>query len=259
MMPTIRLLARADDLGSFSGVTPSVLYARRHGIVRNASVMVPTRWFADTAQQLRGRKDLCIGVHLTVCCEWTLDRWAPVLPTNKVPCLVDASGAYKRDPGTIHEAGVDAEQILAECTAQVQRAREAGLEVSYVDTHMGWEWIHAANGPRLSELLPTWAKAMGVRWYQHANINRLRGVSGHSTRERILSGFDNATSGTYLVVGHPCWASNGIANAHLGRDKAEGSVQHERIGDAQFLADATLARELERRGVELVRYDQVIA
>lgn len=251
-----RLLVRADDLGSFSGVAPAVLAARRRGLVRNASVMVPTPWFTDAAAALRRRDDLCIGVHLTVCCEWPQAGWRPTLSAGRVPCLVDETGAFLRDPGRIHARGVDAGQILAECAAQVARARAHGLDVRYVDTHMGWEWIHGSDGVRLSALLPEWCRQHGVRWANNAAIDRLpRGIGG-DLRSRLLDALDRVGEGTWLHVTHPCWPSAAIAACDLGQ--GAGSVQAERAADAAFLADADLARELERRGVALTRYDEVV-
>src|SRR4051812_24132496 len=140
---TVRLLARADDIGSFSGTIPALIDCARRGIARNASLMVPTPWFEAAARELRALPGICFGVHLTITCEWPTMRWRPVLSPAQVPCLVDAEGFLKRDPLAVHKDGAVVEQLLAECQAQVDRARALRLPIRYVDTHCGWEWIHA--------------------------------------------------------------------------------------------------------------------
>lgn len=253
-----QLLIRADDLGSFSGVTPAVLHARTSGIVRNASVMVPTPWFAATAVHLRGRTDLCLGVHLTVCCEWNHLAWQPVAGAAAVPSLVDANGNFKANPGIIHQDGINVDEVLRECTAQLERARAYGLPISYVDTHMGWEWIHAlSGGPRLAELLPEWCRKHGVRWYNHATLQRLPLTDVQNLATNLLHALDRSGPGTFLIVTHPCWPSQAIGDAQLS--EAPGQVQRQRALDAAFLADPRLAAALAKRGVRLVRYDEVIA
>lgn len=251
-----RLLVRADDLGSFSGVTPAVLHARRHGVVRNASIMVPTPWFPATAAALRERTDLCFGVHLTICGEWAHHPWRPVLPAERVPCLVDEAGFLLRDPSRIHARDVQADQILAECTAQLARARAYGLDIRYVDTHMGWEWIHGRDGVRLAAMLPEWCQRHGVGWANGVALDRLPSTPGADGRSRLLQALDQVGAGTWLIITHPCWPSATLAGCDL--DQGTAWVQQERGADAAFLADATLAEELTRRGVTLTRYDEVL-
>src|SRR5688572_15147720 len=118
-MPRIRLITRGDDLGSFSGAAPAAIDAHRRGVLRNVSVMVPTPWFADTVERLRAAPGLCVGLHLTMCCEWAADRWAPLLPAERVPSLVGADGLFKSDPGRIHADGVRLGELMAEAKAQL--------------------------------------------------------------------------------------------------------------------------------------------
>lgn len=250
-----RLLVRADDLGSFSGVAPAVRHARRHGIVRNASFMAVTTWFEAAARTFADDPTICCGIHLTICCEWPNARWKPVLPAARVPCLVDDQGFLLPDPGKIHERGVVVEQILAECDAQVERARGLGLDLRYADTHMGWDWIHPADGPRLATLLPAWAHRHGIRWYAEAPLSRLARGNGATLDARLLDSLGRSGPGTYLVVTHPTWPSQAAATAHERRQDRE--IQSERIADAEFLADPALAQTLAERGVALTRYDDI--
>lgn len=257
-MPRIRLITRADDLGAFAGATPAAIDAHRRGILRNVSVMVPTPWFADAVEALRGVPSLCVGIHLTACCEWRCNRWRPLLPSHRIPTLVDDEGWLKSDPLAIHRAGVSLDELLRECQAQLDRARAAGLAVRYVDTHMVFDWIHEPGGPpRAADLLAPWAARNGVRWYQSPAIPGLPAapVPHADPRADLIARLTHAAPGTYLLVTHPCWAGSAIATEDLGR--GPGHVQDERLADAALLADPTLHADLRRLDVETVRYDEL--
>lgn len=259
MTTRVRLLVRADDIGSFSGVTPAVIDAARRGIVRNISMMLPTPWVEDAARALRALPGICIGVHLTICCEWPAARWRPLLPAARVPCLVDAEGCFKRDPGVIHKDGAVVEQVLAECQAQVDRARALGLPIRYVDTHMGWEWIHAPSGPpRAADLMPDFCRRNGLIWGNGLRFAPLPKVDAPGASPAgLLRRLELAAPGSYLVVTHPCLPNGTIATADLGG--GAGTVQRERLDDYRLIADRELRHEFERRGVELISYVQAAA
>ncbi len=260
-MTRIRLITRADDLGSFSGVAPAVVDAYRRGITRNASVMVPSPYFEQAAAALRRAPDLCVGVHLTVCCEWADQRWRPASTRDRVSSLVDADGYLKRDPGRIHNDGIRLGEVLAECQEQLDRARAHGLDVRYVDSHMGWEWMHEQSGPpKAQDLLPAWAARNGVLWYGSVKARGLPAlpkgtVSPSSPRAVLLAQLEAAPAGTYLHVTHPCWPSSGIAAADLGG--GAGQVARERLADYELIGDPGMRAELARRGVRTIRYDEV--
>jgi hypothetical protein len=256
-MPDIRLVMRADDLGSFSGVTPSAIDAHRRGILRNASIMVGTPWFEDCVAPLTAVPSLCLGLHLTMCCEWQQRRWKPVLPAAQVPCLVDAEGFLLSDPLKIHQRGVDISQVLAECQAQLDRAHAHGLDITYADTHMGWEWIHPLpTGTRLQDLLLGWCQRNGIRWYRQTSIPALPPAvtTAHTLAGRLLAQIDSAPAGTYLVFTHPCWYGSMLEQETLGH--APGTIALERVDDWAMLSDPLFKAELARRGVTCLRYDE---
>jgi len=259
-MTAIRLVTRADDLGSFSGAAAAAIDAHRHGIIQNTGVMVPTPWFPDAVARLKEAPSLCVGVHLTICCEWGRNRWRPILPAQQVPSLVGADGYLHKDPVAMHHAGIKPAEILAECQAQLDRARAYGLDIIYADTHMGWEWMHPLpNGTRLSELMPAWCRANGVLWTARLPAAGLpRAASGAQTlRGRLLASLDVATPGTYLFVIHPSLHGTVINQEAIGH--APGAVAGERVGDWQVGRSAQLKAELARRGVRTVRWDELAA
>jgi hypothetical protein len=149
------------------------------------------------------------------------------------------------------------EQVLRECQAQLRRLSSLGIDVRYVDTHMGWEWIHAPEGgPRASSLLASWCRREGLRWDGAQTWAALpTPPAGGTVRSRLLTQFERARPGLYIQHLHPCWPSAAIAGEDLGG--GAGAIMRDRMDDAALAEDPGLAKELARRGVQLLRYDQL--
>jgi len=259
-MTTIRLVTRADDLGSFSGAAAAAVDAHRHGIIQNAGLMVPTPWFADAAARVKEAPELCLGLHMTICCEWGQNRWRPLLPARQVPSLVGADGYFHADPVAMHHAGIKPDEILAECQAQLDRARAHGLDIIYADTHMCWEWMHPLpHGERLSEILPAWCQANGVLWTARLPAAMLPhpGATAHTLQGRLLAQLNVTRPGTYLYVIHPSLHGTGIGQELPGH--GAGAIAAERVADWRLGRSAVLKAELARRGVTTVRWDALVA
>jgi predicted glycoside hydrolase/deacetylase ChbG (UPF0249 family) len=129
---TIRLVVQADDLGMCRAVNEGIEHAVVDGILTQTSVMAPTPWFAEGASRVT-RLGVTTGLHGTLTCEWRYLRWAP-LSTGATLRLDD--GTMRR---TLDDAAtaIDPVEAAAELAVQAARARASGLELAYVDCHMG--------------------------------------------------------------------------------------------------------------------------
>ena len=122
-----RLIVNADDLGLTAGVTRGIVESIESGLVTSTSAL-PCRngslaRIAAVARDIHGT----IGVHLQ------LTGGAPLLPPDRVPSLVDASGEFPRHPhgGLV----VDHDEVLREWCAQVEAVLDAGLSPTHIDSH----------------------------------------------------------------------------------------------------------------------------
>lgn len=98
--------------------------------------MVPCAWFPSVAQYARENPRADIGVHLTLTSEWPLYRWGPVSTRDPLSGLMDEQGFFPRGTRQVQEAA-DAQAAKIEMTAQVERAKAFGIDITHIDTHMG--------------------------------------------------------------------------------------------------------------------------
>ena len=127
-----RLIVSGDDLGLHPGINAGVVRCHLEGIVTCASLCPNGAAFEDAVRALRAAPDLDVGVHLTLVGE------VPLLPADRLPTLARGGrlpGHFRAlflrvMLGRIREA-----EIEDEMSAQVARARDAGLRVSHLDSH----------------------------------------------------------------------------------------------------------------------------
>jgi hypothetical protein len=249
----IRLITRGDDAGCCCSAGRAILTAFERGIVRNVSVMAPAPQLKQAGELLGPLAGLCAGLHVTVTCEWDTPRWGPVLDAGQVPALVDDRGHFLADPAELNRRNPPLEQMLAEVRAQLQAARASGFDIRYFDLHMGVGWISG-----LDEALADWARQEGL-------INGASGPWGRLERtgedlppnQRLAKQLESAQPGTYLVVGHPLFASDPDARA-IGRSSSPPpAVAENREFQRRMFTDPEILDVVARRGIQPIRYDEI--
>jgi predicted glycoside hydrolase/deacetylase ChbG (UPF0249 family) len=96
--------------------------------------MVPCPWFPEAASFCRHRPSVDIGVHLTLTSEWDGYRWGPLSTRDPASGLIDVEGHFYRNQSMWDRP--DPQVIRAEMRAQVNRARQAGLDLTHLNCHM---------------------------------------------------------------------------------------------------------------------------
>lgn len=140
---SIRLIVRADDIGSSHAANVACIQAYREGIVRSVEVMVPAPWFNEAVKMLCDNPKLDAGVHLTLTSEWENMKWGPV---SEAPSLVDDGGHFfpttsqRKDSPTntgFLQAGARLDEVESELRAQIELALEKLPNVTHLSCHMG--------------------------------------------------------------------------------------------------------------------------
>lgn len=169
-----RLIVSGDDLGLHPGINAGVVRCHREGIVTSASLCANGGAFEDAVAALRGAPDLDVGVHLTLVGETAL------LPRGSLPTLAPA-GRLPPHFGALFLRltlrRVRMAEVEEEMTAQVARARDAGLRVSHLDSHQ-----HVHLHPALLPAVLRVARRFGIGAVRAA----ARSVSGSGLRPGLI-------------------------------------------------------------------------
>jgi hypothetical protein len=139
------LVVHADDVSLCQASLASYRELREIGLVTSGSLMVPAPWFRAAAAYARSHPEADLGLHTTLTCEWEGYRWAPLTTRDPATGLLDEEGGMPRSQVPLWKnAQVGA--ALLEIEAQLRTAREAGVQVTHVDDHMG-VWGHPRFAP----------------------------------------------------------------------------------------------------------------
>ncbi|MBV9437622.1 MAG: polysaccharide deacetylase family protein [Acidobacteria bacterium] len=130
------LIIHADDFGMAHSVNRAITQALENGWVTSASILVPCPWLPEVATWTRSHSQSDLGIHLALNSEWTGFRWGPVSSKDKVPTLLDAQGYLPLLETQVAQQDKPGE-VEIELRAQIDRARNLGIPLSHLDTHMG--------------------------------------------------------------------------------------------------------------------------
>ena len=129
------LIIHADDLGMSHSVNRATFEALEKGWITSSSILVPCPWFPEVARWARAHPDADLGIHLAVNSEWTGFRWGPIGPRDAASSLLDSDG-YLPLLETDVVARARPDEIDRELRAQIDRARNAGVKLTHLDSHM---------------------------------------------------------------------------------------------------------------------------
>jgi predicted glycoside hydrolase/deacetylase ChbG (UPF0249 family) len=256
----IRLIVRADDMGSSHAANVACIQAFKDGIVTSVELMVPCPWFLEAATLLNEHPGLDVGIHLTLTSEWNHLKWRPL---TQVPSLVDEDGCfypmvwpnanYPKDK-TLSSSGWRLGEIEEELRAQIEMALKYVPRCSHISSHMGF----GSMSSELLELLQRLAKE--YRFVSYPDPCPLKGVrllgdlkSVDQSVTQAVKALQALGPGTWLFVEHPALDTPEMrAIWHTGYTNVAGS----RHIVTQSLIHPALRKIIEARHIELVSYKE---
>jgi predicted glycoside hydrolase/deacetylase ChbG (UPF0249 family) len=230
--------------------------------------MVPCPWFQEAAAWWRRYPEVDLGVHLTLTSEWEHYRWGPVAASDPCSGLIDSEGCFHRAPALMDRP--DPQAALREMRAQVQRAKDAGIDVTHIDCHMfamlvdGLADSYVALGletglPVLLTRQPAWLKAltaMAIDQWEEIGLpvfDHVREMPLDHPPESLLSEvkriFDELPPGlTYLIM-HP--AKDTPELRAIARD------WRQRVADYETFSNPELHNHVTHAGIHVIGWRTV--
>ena len=256
----IRLIVRADDIGSSHAANLACIQSYREGIARSVEVMVPCPWFNEAARMLRENPGYDVGVHLTLTSEWETMKWGPI---TQAPSLVDARGHFfpttsqrsNFPPNTgFLQSKWDIHEVEKELRAQIELAIKEIPQVSHLSSHMGTPTSH----PKLRALVEKLAAeykltlatpgAKGFRWGADSKATAKQRIAA------LVKALETLEPGIWILVEHPGLDTEEMrAIGHTGY----WNVAAHRDAVTKAFTSEKVKAIIKKRGIQLVSYNDV--
>ena len=252
------LLIRCDDMGMSHAVNMAFEELMQSGLKFSASVMFPCAWYQEAVDILKANPQITVGIHLTLNAEWKNYRWGPVVGKDKVPSLVDQDGYFFPSRAAFFANNPKTEEVEIELRAQIDRAINSGLKISYVDYHMGT----AVDRPELRAIVEKLAKEYKLaisRYFGEVDLESMYSIDIDKKQEYLDSLFQKIEpSKINLLV------------CHIGKDYPElqamidmnsfglSEMSKHRDAELNALITATKEKFFETNNLRLINYDDLI-
>jgi len=255
---TKTLLFRCDDLGMSHSVNLAFKELMESGLKFSASVMFPCAWYQEAVDILKEHPEITVGVHLTLNAEWKNYRWGPVAGRDKVPSLVDSNGYFFPSREKFFANYPKTEEVEIELRAQIERALNSGIKISYLDYHMGT----AVDKPELRAIVEKIAKEYGLaisRYFGEVDVESMYSVDIDKKKDYLFNLAEKIEAGKInLLV------------CHIGKDTDElramidmnsfglSEMSKHRNAELNALISAKRQNIFEKNNIKLINYTDLI-
>jgi hypothetical protein len=252
------LLIRCDDIGMSHSVNLAAKELIDAGLIFSVSVMVPCPWFDEAVSILKNNHQITTGIHLTLNSEWKNYKWGPVAGKSLVPSLVDSLGYFFPSRAAFFANNPKPGEVEIELRAQIEKALRSGLNISYLDYHMGT----AVDKPELRRIVEKLADefSLGVsRYFGEVDLNSMYSFLVDEKENHLNNLLDSLTSDQInLLVCHI-----GKDNDELGamidlNDFGLKDMSKHRNAELNALLSVIKNDAFNKRGIKLITYKDLI-
>jgi predicted glycoside hydrolase/deacetylase ChbG (UPF0249 family) len=252
------LLIRCDDIGMCHAVNMALQQVLDAHIPVSASVMFACPWYQEGVEILKAHPEVAVGVHLTLNAEWKNYRWGPVSGRSAVPSLVDSCGFFfpSRVPLFANKPRMD--ELEREMRAQIERAKNSGIRIDYVDYHMGT----AVETSELRALVERLAREYGLgisRCFGETDVEGLYATAPERKADTLIAMVEQLHPGPVRLLVF-----------HIGLETPEmdalvdlnsfglAGISRYRQGELRALISDRLRDTVARKGIRLITYRDLI-
>ena len=279
----LRLIVHADDFGLSEKVNEGIVDAHRNGILTSTSIMACAPAFDHAVRLAKETPSLDIGVHLTLVEE------PPLTDPAKIPSLVDETGHFHKHVTVFakryFQGLINPDEVRVELDAQITRILDAGLKVSHLDSH---QHVHMLPGilsvaqdlGRKHGIAPMRLPREPVSPYMLTSAGGLSRIAQQIVLnhfcQRARKGFGPTTdrfAGFYYggkldtkallrVVSSLPETGSCELMCHPGVDDPASEKLHwgyTWANELSALKDASVAAEIERKGIRLISFRNLTA
>jgi len=262
------IVINADDIGMCQATLPAFFDLIDSGLVSSGSVMVPCPWFPEVASSCRHRPLDDMGVHLTLTSEWDGYRWGPLSTRDPASGLIDAEGYFYRNQSMWEHP--DPQVIGAEMRAQVNCAKQAGIDLTHLNCHMFatldtrlvGQYVELAFDERLPVLMvrqPQWVKILseqaisaweeqGLPVFDHLREMYLNRPAEGRLRQ-AMEVFDHLPPGLTYFMLHPAQDTPEL--------RAITDDWQQRVADYETFMSAQLHDHVRESGIQVIGWREL--
>jgi len=276
------LIVNADDFGRHELINRAVEKALNEGCLRSATIMAGGKAFDNAVEVAKKNPALGVGLHFTLACGF------PVLPPSEIPTLVNEDGIFFENYVVFLkkylQGKVSIEEIKSELAAQLEKAQNAGLQLTHFDSHQHLHHIpgiieiclNLAEGAKISAMrvsetkifdgeLDSIGKFIGrvglsslAKFAAHkAHKKNFRTpehftgiVAGEAVDENFLSKLlDNLPDGTTEIMLHP-GTDNEILQKYC-------DWEHDFEGELNAVTSPKILKQLEEKNISAINFSDL--
>ena len=255
---TKSLLIRCDDIGMSHSVNMAAQELLESGLIFSASIMFTCPWYQEAVEILMNHPEIAVGIHLTLNSEWKNYRWGPVAGVSRVSTLVDSNGLFFPSRASFFANNPKLDEIEIELRAQIERAINSGLKISYLDYHMGT----AVDKPELRKVVENLANEynLGIsRYFGEIDLENVYSVPIENKKDSLLYRIEHLKSDKInLLV------------CHIGKDNDElkamidlnsfglSEMSAHRESELNALLKAKQEKIFEKNNIRTITYSDLI-
>lgn len=173
-----KLIVNADDFGLTAGVNRAIIEGHTRGAITSATLMANMPAFDEAVRLAKEHPSLGVGLHINI------TQGRPVADARSVGSLIDDRGEFWGTSTAILKrmlgGRLKIEEVVVELRAQIEKALNAGLRLTHVDSHK-----HTHALPQVCEAIISTIKDYG--------INAARAPREHWRFDRDAKSFKFAT------------------------------------------------------------------